>query len=256
MLEAVVDVVVDDTVAAFVLAAVVVLVADFELAFVDVGFSGSVLLCTAGCSFSADAFGCFCSVSSFVETSFCCVGDCTITGCSMINGDGETTVVVAGAVTVDDDDDDTVDTVDVVNGTTIFGGGSVISLTDAISSTIFGLGAVCAFCTIFGGTTITGFGIAFFDAIDDFEASAFLNSDSVLTRIFGGDELGGMIDALIDVELAEFFFGDLFRGSLFFRSFFGLITLVTSTSNMPFDSSSSYGKNRFGSTPTSISVTL
>lgn len=118
------------------------------------------------------------------------------------------------------------------------------------------------FCTIFGdgGTTISGFGIEFkfFDAIAVL-ARAFLNNDSVLTRIFGGDELEKIFEIPDDVDelaAALFLFGDLFRGSLFLRSFFGLITLVTSTSCIPFDSSSSYGKNRSGSTPTSISVTL
>lgn len=150
-------------------------------------------------------------------------GDCTMTGFSMF----------ALCFNVDSD--------------TIFTAGN--------SVTIFGFGMV--FCAAFFvgvvGTTITGFGmgIAFFD---DNECETDLNNPSVLIRIFGCVDRAAFADDEPAVEV--FFDADLLvRASLFFRSFFGFTTLVTSTSIPLFDSSSSYGKKSSGSTPTSISVT-
>lgn len=150
-------------------------------------------------------------------------GDCTITGFSMF----------AFCFSVD-------------SGTSLTVGNSV---------TIFGFGT--AFCAVLFvgvvGTTMTGFGmgIAFFDAN---ECETDLNNPSVLMRIFGGVDRAVFADDEPAVEV--FFDAALLRGSLFFRSFFGFTTFVTSTSIPLFDSSSSNGKNSSGSTPTSISVTF
>lgn len=198
-------------------------------------------------------------IIEFVAAAF--TDDCTL---AIVDGVSALCTIGVLAVDVVDTSVDEADSIGLIGGNdcTITGFSMFIfcfsvdsgtTLTAGISLTIFAFGAV-DFCVVFGadGTTMTGFGIGIECFDNDCETG--LNNPSVLIRILGGVDRTGFIDDEPAVEV--FFDADLLvRASLFFRSFFGFTTFVTSTS-IPFDSSSSNGKKRSGSTPTSISVTF
>lgn len=160
-----------------VLVLVLVVVTGFDLAFVD-GVSESELL--AGDVLSA-GFGIFVTgAESSCGVAGVCGGDCTMTGFSITG-----------------------------TGILVFGTASGVLCTAGLSSTLFVFGTVgsAGFCTIFGadGTTMTGFGIEFFE--NELDCETGLNNPSALIRILGSDDETLLPDDEPAVEV--FLLGDL-----------------------------------------------